>query len=133
MGKRHTGRKLAMQSLYQADLRHVEIEQILQEFIDTSAYLPETKAWTRMLAENAWEKREELDILIQKYAIDWDITRINPVDKNVLRLALYELKYTDLHKNVVLNEAIEIVKKYSSEESSKFVNGILGQYVVDHP
>lgn len=133
MGRRHTGRKLAMQTLYQADLRGVEIDVILEEFIEHSIYFPETKDWTKSLSLNVWEKRDELDALIQKYAIDWDISRINPIDKNILRLAFYELIYSDLHKNMVLNEAIEIAKKYSDDDAPRFINGILGAYVEDHP
>ena len=133
MGRRHTGRKLAMQSLYQADLRDVDIDVILEEFIDQSIYFPETKEWTRSLAMSVWEKKDELDGLIQKYAIDWDITRINPIDKNILRLAFYELRYSDLHKNMVINEAIEIAKKYSDDDAPRFINGILGAYVEYFP
>ncbi len=133
MGRRHTGRKLAMQTLYQADIRNEEIDPILVQFIQESSYGVEVKEWATTLSKNVWDNKEVLDSLIKEYAIDWDISRINPIDKNVLRLAFYELNYTDLHENVILNEAIEIVKKYSNQESAKFINGILGSYLKAHP
>ena len=131
MGKRNTGRKLAMQTLYQTEVRKADIETVLDVFMEKAAYLETTKEWSCFLARNTFAKKEELDKIIAQYAIDWDLDRINPLDKSLLRLALYKLKYTDTPLRVVLDEVIEIAKKYSTQDSAKFINGILGKYISD--
>lgn len=78
------------------------------------------------------EHREELDAFIEKYAKGWSLQRINPMDKNIIRLALYEVWYVDnIPMEVALNEAIELAKLYGEEDSYSFVNGILDN-VKDH-
>jgi len=129
MGKRHTGRKLAMQALYQADMRNADIESVTHLFIKGANYVDETKDWALFLSHEVTRKKDELDKLIQEYAIDWDIDRINPIDKNILRIALFELKFTDTPETVVVDEAVEIAKKYSTEDSGRFINGLLGEYL----
>jgi transcription antitermination factor NusB len=72
------------------------------------------------------EKKEELDLKLQKYLRNWDLTRMAVVDRNVLRMAIFELYYReDIPPVVSLNEAIEIAKRFSTRESGKFVNGLL--------
>ena len=132
MGKRSTGRKLAMQVLYQVDIRQDDIQVILDQYIRQSNSGIETQNWAEELAVNTWKNKDNIDEFIIKYAIDWDINRLNLVDKSVLRIALYELIYTDTPYTIILNEAVELVKEFSSEESYRFVNGILGGYVEEH-
>ncbi|MDA1353185.1 MAG: transcription antitermination factor NusB [bacterium] len=129
MGARATGRKLAMQALYQTDLRGGDITEVIQVFLTDSQYATETVAWATELADGAWAYRETADQLIRDFAANWDLDRINPVDRNIMRLALFEIDKMDTPNSVVLNEAIEISKKYSTDESPKFINGILGKYV----
>jgi len=129
MGKRATGRKLAMQMLYQSDIRQVAVSSFLKAYLDNTPYAESTKEWASELALKAYEFHAEADLLIQKYAIDWDLDRLTPVDKSILRIAIYELKHTDTPISIVLNEAIEISKRYSTDESPKFINGILGTFV----
>ena len=129
MGKRGTGRKLAMQALYQAEIRQQPIEMIVDSFVVESDYEEDTKAWAISLCKNTWEKRVELDEIVKTYSIGWDLDRLNIVDKSLLRLALYEIKYQDTPYTVVLDEVIEISKTFSTEDSPKFINGILGNYV----
>jgi len=127
MGKRHTGRKLAMQALYQAEMRKVEdIEEIVDHHINIDQYSDETKEWASYLALKTWQKRSEIDPIITKQAKGWQFSRINPIDKSILRLALFEMYNTRTPKTVILDEAIEIAKKYATDDSSKFINGILG-------
>jgi len=118
-----------MQLLYQADLRGEPVEEIKDGFLKDSNYIDETKDWAIELALNAWSRRDEADQIIKEYSIDWDLDRINPVDKSLLRLAIYEIKHTETPVNVILNEAIEISKQFSTDESPKFLNGILGNFV----
>jgi len=129
MGKRKTGRKLAMQALYQATIQKVDVAEIIDEFIDPKKYSDETREWATELATKTWGVLTEVDGLIEKYAIDWDLSRITPIDRNLLRMGLYELKYTDTVPSIIINEIIEISKRYSTDQSAKFINGILGNFV----
>ena len=117
-----------MQALYQAEMRQVEsIEEIVEEHIMLPRqYSDETKEWASFLAIKTWEKRPEIDPLITKQAKGWQFSRINPIDKSILRMALFEMNNTRTPKTVILDEAIEIAKKYATDDSSKFINGILG-------
>lgn len=129
MGARATGRKLAMQALYQSEIRGGDISDVIQVFLKESQFAAETVKWAIELAEGAWEYRKDADQLIKEYAANWDLDRINPVDRNIMRLAIFEIDKMETPNSVVLNEAIEISKKYSTDESPKFINGILGKYV----
>ena len=124
MGKRNTGRKLAMQALYQAETRQVEVSTILESFLSESSQVEDTQNWARNLVTQSSQFQRDADELISKYAIDWDISRINLVDKSILRVAFYELLNTDTPVNIVINEAIEIAREFSTDESPKFINGI---------
>ncbi|MGI9666033.1 MAG: transcription antitermination factor NusB, partial [Acidimicrobiia bacterium] len=77
------------------------------------------------LASGTWEHREDLDAEITSVARDWRIERMPTVDRNVLRLGAFELLYTDLPKGVVLDQAVELAKAYSTSRSPSFVNGVL--------
>ncbi len=129
MGVRSTGRKLAMKILYQKDLRPDDLNYIIEQFFSDSNYTDDTKNWAIELSEAVYNKINECDEIIKRYAIDWDIERVNLIDKNILRIAIYELQHTDTPINIILNEAIEISKKYSTDEAPKFINGILGNFV----
>ena len=142
MGKRTTGRKLAMQALYQAEIRSLDVKDITKDFFQAFNYEKKTVEWAAFLAENTWSKKSVLDKAIKKYSIDWDLDRINPIDRNLLRLALYELRYTETPPSVVLNEVIEIAKKYSgvSENDIMKLNNMsngrslkAGQYIKIKP
>jgi N utilization substance protein B len=129
MGKRNTGRTLAMQAIYQAEIQNVDIKIVIDNFLKPSKYMPETKKWAIFLAKNAWEKKDEADKYITDLAIDWNFDRINPIDKSLLRIAFWELQYSATPKNIVIDEALEIAKRYSTDDSPKFINGILGKFV----
>lgn len=119
-----------MQLMYQADIRKQTVEDVVPEFISASDTLnDDTMAWASELAKSAFNVRDEADSVIQKYTIGWPLDRMNPIDKNLLRLGYYELKFSDTPVNVVLNEVIEIAKQFSTEDSPKFINGILGNFV----
>ena len=129
MGKRSTGRKLAVQALYQTDARKEKLPEFVDAFLGSLPLQEDTLGWAKELSFGTWEKLKEVDQEISTYAVDWDISRMNLLDKNILRVAFYELLFTETPHNVVIDEAIEISKKYSTEESPKFINGILGQYI----
>lgn len=129
MGVRSTGRKIAMKLLYQHDLRKEDIANIYEQFFESSNYADKTREWAINLADGVFKHLEECDTIIKNYSIDWDLDRLSAIDKNILRIAIYELKYTETPVNVILNEAIEISKKYASDDSPKFINGVLGNFV----
>lgn len=130
MGKRSTGRKLAMQALYQADLQKVtDPSQILDAFLTEMAQNQQTADWARELTLGAFAFKDQADEIIVEYAKNWELFRLNPVDKSILRIAFFELIKGSLPTNIILNEAIEIAKAFSTDESATFINGILGNYV----
>ncbi len=129
MGKRSTSRRLAMQALYQAELAGIEVETALKNITENEKLIPETVDFAASLALSAWAARAELDKIIQEMAIDWHLDRIGKVDRSILRLSINELKLGDTPDSVIINEAVELAKKYSGEESAKFINGILGAFV----
>ncbi len=131
MGKRSTSRRLAMQVLYQADIGGHSIEEALDNVFAEEEFIEETKQFAIDLAKGTWENLAAIDEIIKSSAIDWSFERLNIVDRNILRLAIFELRFAK-EKNplsVIINEAIELSKKYSTPESSRFVNGILGKIV----
>lgn len=130
MAKRSTSRRLAMQALYQAESAVINIDEALQNiFSSEHELMAETKSFAETLARAAWAEREGSDRIITELAIDWPLERIGRVDRSVLRLALYELKAKETPVSVVVDEAVELAKKYSSPEAGKFINGILGAYL----
>jgi transcription antitermination protein NusB len=129
MGSRSTGRKLAMQSLYQVDIRKVDAELVIENYILDNDLPEDTKNWSIYLVKGVSENLEEIDSQLTAFSIGWDIQRFNLVDKNILRVAFYELLFTETPHTIVIDEAIELSKKFSTEDSPKFINGILGAYI----
>jgi N utilization substance protein B len=151
MGKRREARERAVQFLFQHDINPPEdLEAALEQFWETqrAAAIAEDKAgatWgertelppptaeeaaIRLFADplirGALEHRQEADLLIKKHAINWELHRIAAVDRNILRLAIFEMLHRDDIPPVVsINEAVDIAKKFSTQDSGKFVNGIL--------
>lgn len=137
VGKRRKAREMALQMLYQQDLAGAESRDILASFdVETCgvegdegtdpAELRQAFAYARELVEGTIEHRQRIDEHITSQAENWRLERMPAVDRNVLRLAVYELEFQpDVPKVVVLNEAIELAKRYGSEQSGRFVNGLL--------
>ena len=99
---------------------------------ETSEASPEVWYFATALARGAWEGREPLDGIIEKYATGWSLQRMANADRNLLRLALYEIREReDIPDSVAVNEAVELSKTYSTAESARFINGILGAYLRD--
>ena len=129
MNSRHGSRKLAMQLLYQVVTRDEELDNFIDSFVEQSDYEQATKDFGIQLAESMWQEKNKVDQLIKDFLIGWTLDRVSIVDLSILRLAFYELLFLETPKNVVLNEAVELAKEFSSDESPKFINGILGKYV----
>ena len=132
MGKRKTGRKLAMQMLFQLHFEDVKNNKGTITPLKEEGVLNDSQEFGKSLASETWKNIIAVDKLIKRYAIDWDIERMSLVDKSLLRLAFYELLYTDTDEKIIVNEAIELAKKFSTVEAPGFINGILGSYLKDH-
>jgi N utilization substance protein B len=128
MGKRHKARELALMILYELDFRPAGLEAVREDFWRARVVPPEVRTFAEALVRGAVENAEELDQVIQENAAHWSLARIAPVERNILRLAAFELLHRDdIPERVAINEAIELAKTYGSEESGAFVNGILDQ------
>jgi N utilization substance protein B len=129
MGKRREGREAAVQFLYQDDLNKTDpaaMAATLEEFWRLRESAARTREFAAELIGGVLKNREAIDARIQKVAANYELHRIAPVDRNILRVALYEMLYTNEAPPVVcINEAIEIAKRFGSEDSGRFVNGIL--------
>ena len=126
MRKRTRARELALQILYQIDLRGPATPEELEEMLRDSGKPDDVLDFARVLVRGTLERMEETDSRITEAAEHWDIRRMAVIDRNVLRMAVYEmLDREDIPAKVTINEAIELGKKYSTENSGGFVNGIL--------
>jgi N utilization substance protein B len=132
-GKRRLARELAVQFLYQFDLSGGTLEEALPLFWQTQGELKESgRQFAEQLIRGVVERRAVIDEKIGKYTENWDLPRIAAVDRNILRLAMYEMLYRDDIPPVVsINEAVDIAKKFSTRESGAFVNGILDRFKAD--
>ena len=137
-GKRRQAREMALQMLYQREIGQAAPGQLVREFdihsfrsetADAGASLRATESardYARTLLEGSLANQEPIDALIAEQAENWRLERMPVVDRNVLRLAVYELRHQpDVPAAVVIDEAIELAKKFGSEQSGRFVNGIL--------
>jgi N utilization substance protein B len=129
MGKRRAARELALKMLFEVDVGKTPVEDVLAA-LPAEKYGAETVAFARQLLEGAVAEREHIDALLRQYAEGWSLGRMANVDRNILRLASYEILYLpDIPASVTIDEAVELAKKFSTAESGKFVNGILGHLV----
>jgi N utilization substance protein B len=124
--KRTRARELAMQGLYQLDVQGSDLLEFLGEFLIEN----EPKDSVRKLAldwtRGTWENLAQCDELIVASTIKWQLSRLAIVDKSILRLSVYQLKFCpDIPHRVVINEAIELAKKFGTDKSPAFVNGVL--------
>jgi N utilization substance protein B len=132
MSNRHLARAIAMQSLYQYDFLDTNnhkpnLRVIVDHNRDEFAPDFDDKGFINELADGVLIHTKEIDALITKYAPDWPIDQITTVDRNILRLGVFELKFSpNIPSKVAINEAIELAKTFGGESSGKFVNGVLG-------
>jgi len=135
MGSRRKARECALQLLYQLDLHDSDPKRAMAHFWDQQDESVDggTHEFSESLVAGVWEHLAEIDELIAKHSTNWKVSRMASVDKNILRLAIYELLYmNDVPFRVTLNEAVEIAKRFGTAESSAFVNGILDHVARDH-
>ena len=135
MASRHLARSIAMQSLYEWDFYGQKSREELAKITDRNIKefgpgLQEVnQTFVKNLAKGVAEHLKKLDAIIEKAAPEWPIDQINLTDRNVLRLGLFELLYSnkeEVPQKVAINEAIELAKNFSGESSGRFINGVLG-------
>jgi transcription antitermination protein NusB len=133
MNPRHKARELALQVLFQWDI-HRGNSGWLEGFWDQHAASPESRTFAQFLVDGVIGNVAEIDALISRYAENWTISRMACIDRNVLRMAVYELlRLPDVPARVTLNEAIDIVRRFGDEQSGAFVNGILDRLLKEEP
>ena len=126
MNVRRRGRELALQALFQFDVQGDPFAAELDTFLAESSDPAEVIAFARQLTEGAWEHRAEADAILNKLTVRWSIDRMAVADRNILRMGIYQLLHCpDIPPRVVINEAIELGKRYSTADSSQFINGLL--------
>ncbi len=130
---RHLGRIVALQTLYEQDFRlecgddKFQLDQVLHRNIDRYKDTIDDQAFIEKLVAGVNDKTSELDAILQPIAPEWPIDQIARMDRIVLRIGLYELLYEqDAPPKVVINEAVELAKSFGGDNSSKFINGVLG-------
>jgi N utilization substance protein B len=129
MANRHLSRTIAMQSLFEWDFngRKEELKPIIENHIKEFSGAKEDTGFIFELAGGVEKNLSDIDQIIVKHAPEWPIEQIPPVDRNVLRLGVYELMFLkQVPPKVVINEAVELGKTFGGESSGKFVNGVLG-------
>ena len=126
MDKRTRARELTMQALYQLDVQGPKVFDFLGQFFTESEADPAVRKQASDWTRGTWDHIKQCDERITASTIKWQFKRLSPVDKGILRLSVYQLKFCpDIPPKVVINEAIELAKKYSTDKSPAFVNGVL--------
>jgi N utilization substance protein B len=126
MGARRKARELALQMLFQHDMSGNAPDQIIATFEELQKSKPNTREFATKIFRGTVEHISELDDIIQNQAENWRLSRMAAVDRNIIRMSVYEFMHEDdTPKLVIIDEAIEIAKKYGTQKSSQFINGIL--------
>lgn len=135
MGARRTGRERALQALYQLEMSQAQpldaLEAAWAAHAEEGKPEPQAVEFARALVLGVFEHLKEIDALIEEHSHNWRIDRMSRIDRNVLRLGIFELKHRpEIPRKVTLNEAVELGKLYGTEESSGFINGLLDRVAV---
>lgn len=134
MSNRHLSRTIAVQTLYQWDFNGKDKDVVEIMAINKDSFAPEfdDQGFIEHLVKGVSEHCDEIDALIVKFAPEWPLDQITIVDRNVLRLGIFELRHdNNIPAKVAINEAIELAKAFGGESSGKFVNGVLGAVYKD--
>ncbi|HLF27151.1 MAG TPA: transcription antitermination factor NusB [Anaerolineae bacterium] len=127
MKERRRARAVALQALYELDTTPHEPGAVLTQRFLEAGLKPDGEAFARELVTGVLQNRARLDALIQQHAPEWPIDQLAVIDRNVLRIAIYEFTLAQITPTrVAINEAIELAKQYGSDSASRFVNGVLG-------
>ena len=126
MGKRRSSRELALKFLYQFELNEGDLDEQIILFLERNPSQKDVESFMKDLVVSLIDKMKEVDETIQKYSDHWVLNRMAVIDRNILRIGTFELLFSlSTPPKVVINEAIDIAKKYGNEDSPQFINGIL--------
>jgi transcription antitermination protein NusB len=126
MGTRRISREKALQALFYMDMHRDPVEDPVGHFCSCFSENQPTEPFFHALVDGVQENRATIDAVIERFSSNWKISRMSCVDRNVLRIAVFELLFcTDIPPKVSINEAIDVGKRYGTEESGAFINGIL--------
>lgn len=124
---RRTSREFALQGLFQIDVVDADVQEAITHVLDQEGAEVDP-VFVRDLVQGTTARQNEIDEILSKHSVGWDLSRMANVDRNVLRMAVYEMLFhPETPSNVVVNEAIDLAKAFSTPESGKFVNGILAK------
>lgn len=131
MSARRKARKRALDILFQADVRGVDLSEILEAEAQRAAgeqHRQQSWLYAREIVDGVHDHADEINEKIQMYAHSWSLDRMPAVDRAILRMACWEIMFNpEVDSAVAINESVELAKEYSTEESAKFVNGVLGK------
>jgi N utilization substance protein B len=131
---RRQARAIALQALFEIDSAAHDPERVLNYLVEDANLPPTGAAFALALVQGVTTHRAQLDTLIGKHAPEWPVDQLAVVDRNILRIALYELQHTDdVPIKVAVNEAVELAKMFGSDTAPRFVNGVLGAFLAVHP
>jgi N utilization substance protein B len=126
MGKRRSSRELALKFLYQSELNAGDFNEQMSQFLEISPVQEDVRKFMVDLLETIVHSKREIDELLEKSSENWTLSRMTVIDRNILRIATAELLFhKDIPPKVVIDEAVEIAKKFGSEDSPDFINGVL--------
>ena len=126
MGTRRQARELAMQALFYMDMQKDASEEMVELFCDCFCPSKKSRPFFMRLVTGVLEKKGEIDVLVERFSQNWKISRMSCVDRNVMRIAIYEMLYCDdIPPKVSINEAVDVGKKFGTQESGAFINGIM--------
>jgi len=132
---RRVAREMVLQSLFQMDFTQATADEALQVALEVSesGEAPKAAEYARALLKATTENISEIDALIGKYAVNWDVERMPGVDRNILRMAICEMIYAEekVPVNIAVNEAVELAKRFGTDKTPRFINGVLGKIMRD--
>ena len=134
---RRVAREMVLQSLFQMDFTRAEPAEALaialevQKDEENSEEAVKAEKYAEKVLKGTAEMLPELDAMIGKYAINWDVKRMPGIDRNILRMAIYEMRFAEekVPVNVAVNEAVELAKMFGTDKSARFINGVLGRLI----
>lgn len=126
MGKRRLSRELAVQFLYLTEMNKGDVQDQLKMFWEGHSSPEEVQSFTEDILNDIFEHKEEIDARLEKYSDNWTLSRMTVIDRNLLRMAASEILYSKtVPPKVAIDEAVEIAKRFGSEDSPNFINGVL--------
>lgn len=133
ISSRRKAREVALEALYRIELANDNVEAILKDILNRGKPKLDTQNYAKRLTKETTSHLPKIDKIIKEVAENWEFSRIAIIDKNILRFAICEILYfDDIPPKVSLDEAIEIAKKYSTQNSGRFVNGVLDKVIKVH-